>query len=117
MSWSRVAQTNSNKKTKTLLTVNNLHKQKDTKEHFEHKQTTPHRNDDFIMKNKSHVNVTVYNDNNKDECCKYQSPLDIIRKRQLIFYGYIRKQNHFYPNEIIKIIYNFYFIKILNCKI
>eukprot|EP01084_Bolivina_argentea_P163108 283801_1 len=48
---------------------------------------------------------------------QYQSPLDIIRKRPLIFYGYIRKQKQFYPTEIIQIIYNFYFIKILNYKI
>eukprot|EP01084_Bolivina_argentea_P163105 283796_1 len=54
---------------------------------------------------------------NKYEYYKYQSPLDIIRKRPLIVYGYIRKQNSFYPKEIIKMIYNFCFIKILNYTI
>eukprot|EP01084_Bolivina_argentea_P043299 79784_1 len=51
------------------------------------------------------------------EYYKYQSPLDIIGKRQLIVYGYIQKYNPFYPKEIIQIIYNFYFIKISNYKI
>eukprot|EP01084_Bolivina_argentea_P075923 137587_1 len=50
-----------------------------------------------------------------------QSPLDMIANRALISKltvdGYIRKCKEFYPNEIIKIIYNFYFIKILNYKI
>eukprot|EP01084_Bolivina_argentea_P163104 283795_1 len=54
---------------------------------------------------------------NKYEYYKYQSPLDIIRKRPLIVYGYIRKQNSFYPKEIIKMIYNFYFMKISSYKI
>ncbi len=50
-----------------------------------------------------------------------QSPLDMIPNRVLISEltvdGYIRKCKEFYPKEIIKIIYNFYFIKILNYKI
>eukprot|EP01084_Bolivina_argentea_P282909 484387_1 len=50
-----------------------------------------------------------------------QLPLDILPNRALIseltVHGYIRKCKEFYPNEIIKIIYNFYFIKILNYKI
>eukprot|EP01084_Bolivina_argentea_P171275 296728_1 len=48
---------------------------------------------------------------------QYKSPLAIIIKRPLIVAGYIRKQKQFYPNEIIKIIYNFYLIEILNYKI
>eukprot|EP01084_Bolivina_argentea_P248105 415002_1 len=52
---------------------------------------------------------------------KYEYPLDIILKKPLIaeltIYGYIRKYKPFYLKEIIKIIYNFYFIKILNYKI
>eukprot|EP01084_Bolivina_argentea_P010966 20485_1 len=50
-----------------------------------------------------------------------QSPLDIILKKPLIaeltVYGYIRRYNQFYLKQIIQIIYNFYFIKILNYKI
>eukprot|EP01084_Bolivina_argentea_P285332 489283_1 len=51
----------------------------------------------------------------------YESVLDIILKRALIVeltvYGYIRQYYQFYPKEIIQIIYNFYFIKILKYKI
>eukprot|EP01084_Bolivina_argentea_P010967 20488_1 len=50
-----------------------------------------------------------------------QSPLDIILKKPLIaeltVYGYIRRYNQFYLKQIIQIIYNFYFIKILNYTI
>eukprot|EP01084_Bolivina_argentea_P174095 301563_1 len=52
---------------------------------------------------------------------RYESSLDVILKRPLIaeltVYGYIRKYEQFYINEIINMIYNFYFIKILNYKI
>eukprot|EP01084_Bolivina_argentea_P166067 288412_1 len=54
---------------------------------------------------------------NKYEYCEYQSSLDILRKRPLIVYGYIRTYNTYYPTEIIKIILNYYFIhnpKLLN---
>eukprot|EP01084_Bolivina_argentea_P010969 20490_1 len=50
-----------------------------------------------------------------------QSPLDIILKKPLIaeltVYGYIRRYNQFYLKQIIQIIYNFYFIKILNYEL
>eukprot|EP01084_Bolivina_argentea_P294337 506407_1 len=48
---------------------------------------------------------------------EYQSPLNIIRKAPLIVYGYIRKYKELYPKDIIKIIYNFSFIKILSYQI
>eukprot|EP01084_Bolivina_argentea_P141381 248438_1 len=48
---------------------------------------------------------------------QYQSTLDINQKRELVVYGYVRKYKEFYPKEIIQIIHNFYFIKILNYKI
>eukprot|EP01084_Bolivina_argentea_P143422 251865_1 len=99
MSWSRVAQTNSNKKTKVLSIVNNLQKQKGAEKNFEsideiprHKEITSHRNDDFIMINKE-----------KNKTKLYQSPLDIILKRpltaELTVYGFIRKQKEFYPKK------------------
>eukprot|EP01084_Bolivina_argentea_P282907 484384_1 len=51
----------------------------------------------------------------------YQRPLDMIPKRPLIaeltVYGYIRIHKYFCPNEIIKMIYNFYFITIFSYKI
>eukprot|EP01084_Bolivina_argentea_P055248 101293_1 len=52
----------------------------------------------------------------KYECSKYQYPLDIIRKGELIVDGYMRKYK-FCIKELIKIMYAFYFIEILNYKI
>eukprot|EP01084_Bolivina_argentea_P146075 255874_1 len=53
----------------------------------------------------------------KYEYHEHQPALDIIRKRPLIVYGYIRKYNKFYPKEIIQMIYNFYFVAISSYEI
>eukprot|EP01084_Bolivina_argentea_P163106 283797_1 len=54
---------------------------------------------------------------NKYEYYKYKSALDTILIRPLIVYGYIRKQNVFCPKELIQIISNFYFIRILSYEL
>eukprot|EP01084_Bolivina_argentea_P198740 340224_1 len=46
-----------------------------------------------------------------------KSPLDTIRQRPLIVHGYVRKYKPFCPKEIIQIICNFYFMKILSYQI
>eukprot|EP01084_Bolivina_argentea_P276553 471897_1 len=68
----------------------------------------------------SHPPIQIVSEQRGSEYSGYQSPLNMTLKRPLIahltVYGYIRKYKHLYIEEIIKIIYNFYLIKILNYK-
>eukprot|EP01084_Bolivina_argentea_P159993 278646_1 len=65
-----------------------------------------------------HANtIQIIKKQKKIEYYQYRSPLDMIPKRPLIVYGYIRKYKSFYPKEIMEMVYNFCFIKILNYQI
>eukprot|EP01084_Bolivina_argentea_P263360 445729_1 len=90
----------------------NYHVQEQCKACFHYKY---HQTQNTIM---SHTQTIQTAKKQKYEHYKYQSPLTIILKRPLIagltVYGYIRKQNQFYPEEMIQLIYNFYFIEILS---